>query len=119
MRKHIAVVLFIAFSASAFAQSSADPLGAEVNADAETRARWEDFYNTLGTTCDCINGVSVFRTLTYREYLAEGKAIGASVDAVQTQASAPPTLQIGGMKITSAQLPQQLAMQAATECRPK
>lgn len=84
MRKNIAAVLLAALSASAFAQSSADPLGVEVNADAETRAQWEYFYNTLGATCDCINGVSVFRTLTYREYFAEGKAIGANVDAVQT-----------------------------------
>jgi len=119
MRKHMAIMLFTVFSASVFAQSSADPLGAEVSADAETRAQWEDFYNTLGTTCDCINGVSVFRTLTYREYLAAGKAIGASVDAVQAKTPALPTLQIGGMKISSAQLPRELAMQAATECRPK
>ncbi len=83
MRAPVASVLFAVLSASAVAQSANDPLGVETNADANTLAAWERYYDTTVTECICVNGVSTFHQTTVRQYLAEGKALDRKVRLLQ------------------------------------
>ncbi|TAM52406.1 MAG: hypothetical protein EPN57_13190 [Paraburkholderia sp.] len=83
MKTVLACLALLAASPLLMAQSAADPLGVEVNADPTERAAWERYYDTTVTACTCVNGVSTFHQTTIRQYLAEGKALERNVKLFQ------------------------------------
>jgi len=103
MRNVICAFLLAAASASAFAdqpvsdliaaaQAAADAHHAEVTAKLNTEA--DTAMDRVVTVCDCVNGVSVYRQTTVRQYLNEGKALAMKARLLETFVSAPTAMRL-------------------------
>jgi len=104
MRTLICACLLAAGSASAFAdqqavsdvitaaQAAADAHHAEVTAKLNTED--DSAMDRVVTVCDCVNGVSVYRQTTLRQYLNEGKALAVKARLLETFVSAPTAMRL-------------------------
>ncbi|WP_033350180.1 hypothetical protein [Paraburkholderia kururiensis] len=104
MRKVICACLLAAASASAFAdqrtasdviaaaQAVADAHHAEVTAN--LNAEDDTAMDRVVTVCDCVNGVSVYRQTTVRQYLNEGHALAMKARLLETFVSAPTAMRL-------------------------
>ncbi|MBW5287864.1 hypothetical protein [Burkholderia gladioli] len=104
MRKAISACLLVAASAAAFAdqqgvsdviaaaQAAADAHHAEVIA--QLNAHDDTAMDRVVTVCDCVNGVSVYRQTTVRQYLNEGKALAMKARLLETFVSAPTAMRL-------------------------
>lgn len=104
MRTVICACLLAAGSASVFAdqqavsdliaaaQAAADAHHAEVTAKLNTED--DTAMDRIVTVCDCVNGVSVYRQTTLRQYLNEGKALAVKARLLETFVSAPTAMRL-------------------------
>lgn len=104
MRKVICTWLLVVAFSSAFADQHTPSdviVAAQAAADArhaEVIARFESEDDTaldhVVTVCDCVNGASVYRQTTLRQYLIEGKALAMKARWLEMFVSAPTAMRL-------------------------
>lgn len=104
MRNVICACLLAAASASAFAdqravsdviataQAAADAHHAEVTA--QLKSEDDTAMDRVVTVCECVNGVSVYRQTTVRQYLNEGKALAMKTRLLEMFVPAPTAIRV-------------------------
>ncbi|MEX3843185.1 hypothetical protein [Paraburkholderia sp. BR10882] len=79
----------------AAAQAAADAHHAEVTAHLKAEESEDDAaMDRVVTVCDCVNGVSVYRQTTPRQYLNEGKALAMKARLLEAFVSAPTAMRL-------------------------